>query len=82
VAEVFGEASVAIMMTGMGDDGVEGLRTIKQCGGRVVAQDRATSVVYGMPGAAVEAGVVDQSSPLDQIAGVIQSLALRSERRG
>jgi two-component system chemotaxis response regulator CheB len=76
VAEVFGEASLAIIMTGMGEDGVEGLRTLKQRGGRVVAQDRATSVVYGMPGAAVEAGVVDQSLPLDQIAGAILSWAL------
>ena len=81
VADVFGEAAIAIVMTGMGEDGVEGLRMVKQRGGRVVAQDRATSVVYGMPGAAVEAGVVDQSAPLDQIASVILRLVQRPLRK-
>ncbi len=81
VAGVFGEASIAVIMTGMGDDGVEGLRTVKQRGGRVVAQDRATSVVYGMPSAAVDAGVVDQSLPLDQIAGALLRLAQRASRK-
>jgi len=81
VADVFGDTSVAIVLTGMGEDGVEGLRTLKQRGGQVVAQDRATSVVYGMPGAAVEAGVVDQTLPLDQIASAIRGLALRTPRK-
>lgn len=81
VGAVFDEASMAVIMTGMGDDGVEGLRKLKQHGGRVVAQDRATSVVYGMPGAAVEAGVVDQSLPLDQITGAILRFAQRALRK-
>ncbi|MEO8496202.1 MAG: chemotaxis-specific protein-glutamate methyltransferase CheB [Planctomycetota bacterium] len=81
VADVFEQAAIAIMLTGMGDDGVEGLRTFKQRGGRVVAQDKATCVVYGMPSAAVEAGVVDQTVPLDKIASEIQHFMRRSRQR-
>lgn len=81
VAKVFEEASIAIIMTGMGDDGVEGLRTLKQRGGRVVAQDKASCVVFGMPGAAVEAGVVDQIVPLDKIATEIQHIMRRSQHK-
>ncbi len=74
VGDVFGSGSLAVILTGMGDDGVEGLRSLKQQGGRVIAQDSESSVVFGMPGAAVEAGVVDHTSPLDHIAAVIRKL--------
>lgn len=74
VGETFGEASIAVILTGMGDDGVDGLQILKQHGGRVIAQDRATSVVFGMPGSAIEAGVVDQVSPLDHISAMIGKL--------
>jgi two-component system chemotaxis response regulator CheB len=58
-AEALGSSVAAVMLTGMGSDGVAGLRAVKAAGGRVFAQDEKTSVVYGMPGAAVAAGVVD-----------------------
>jgi two-component system chemotaxis response regulator CheB len=50
---------VAVILTGMGNDGVDGLKTAKAAGATVLAQDEASSVVYGMPGEAVAAGVVD-----------------------
>jgi two-component system chemotaxis response regulator CheB len=68
VARVFGPASLGIILTGMGSDGVEGLRAIRAAGGKVIAQDKQTSWIYGMPGAAVDAGVVDLVLPLTAIA--------------
>jgi two-component system chemotaxis response regulator CheB len=68
VARGFGNATGAVILTGMGEDGVQGLRAVHQAGGRVIAQDEKTSVVFGMPGAAVAAGVADQVLPLDAIA--------------
>jgi two-component system chemotaxis response regulator CheB len=58
-----------MILTGMGEDGVQGLLAVHQAGGRVIAQDEKTSVVFGMPGAAVAAGLADQVLPLDAIAG-------------
>jgi two-component system chemotaxis response regulator CheB len=63
--------AMAVILTGMGSDGVLGLRLLKRHGCHVVAQDEASCVVYGMPRAAVEAGVVDAVLPLDQIAARI-----------
>jgi two-component system chemotaxis response regulator CheB len=66
-ARARGSSLVALILTGMGDDGVEGLRAVRQAGGQVIAQDEATSVVWGMPGAAVAAGLADSVLPLDAI---------------
>ena len=55
----------------MGSDGTLGLRLLKRKGCFVIAQDEASCVVFGMPKAAIEAGVVDEVSPLDAIAGRI-----------
>jgi two-component system chemotaxis response regulator CheB len=63
--------SLAVILTGMGSDGTLGLRLLKRNGCPVIAQDEASCVVYGMPRAAVEAGVVDSVLPLEQIAGRI-----------
>jgi two-component system chemotaxis response regulator CheB len=60
--------SLAVILTGMGSDGLAGLRLLKRSGCYVVAQDESSCVVYGMPRAAVEAGVVDAVLPLDEIA--------------
>jgi two-component system, chemotaxis family, protein-glutamate methylesterase/glutaminase len=68
VAATIGSNSIHVILTGMGRDGVDGLRTVRQRGGRVIAQDEATSVVFGMPGAAVAAGVVDEVLSLEAIA--------------
>ena len=53
VARAYGAGCVALILTGMGQDGLDGLRELRQAGGRVLAQDEATSVVFGMPGVAV-----------------------------
>jgi two-component system chemotaxis response regulator CheB len=67
-ALAYGASVAAVILTGMGCDGVEGLKAIKAAGGYVVAQDEATSIVYGMPGEAVAAGVVDAVLAIDGIA--------------
>jgi two-component system chemotaxis response regulator CheB len=59
-------------MTGMGSDGVTGLRLLKRRGATVIAQDEPSCVVFGMPGEAVKAGVVDVITPLSRIADEIQ----------
>lgn len=73
VASHFPGRSLAVILTGMGNDGATGLRLLKRQGCQVIAQDEATCVVYGMPKAAVEAKVVDWVLPLDSIAGRIVS---------
>ena len=71
VANSFAGRSMAVILTGMGNDGTLGLRLLKRQGCFTIAQDEASSVVYGMPKAAVEAGVVDVVLPLDAIAARI-----------
>lgn len=68
LAKFYGESLLAVILTGMGDDGVEGLREVKRRGGKILAQDEATSVVYGMPKAALESGLPDWVMPLGIIA--------------
>jgi len=70
-AHLFPGRSMAIILTGMGNDGTIGLRLLKRHNCLVIAQDEASCVVYGMPKSAVDAGVVDVSLPLDQIASRI-----------
>lgn len=67
-AQAYGASVAAVILTGMGSDGVEGLKAVKAAGGRVLAQDEASSVVYGMPGEAVSAGVVDAVLAVDEMA--------------
>jgi len=80
VASACGSGTVAVILTGMGRDGVEGLLRVRERGGRVLAQDEATSVVFGMPREAARAGVVDQVLPVDEIAGALRKLVARTER--
>lgn len=74
VGELYGAAALAVILTGMGHDGVEGLRVIKQNGGFVIGQDEASSVVYGMPRAAAAAGLVDRVVKLDDVARTLCEL--------
>ncbi len=62
-----GRDTTGIVLTGMGDDGVEGLVALHRAGAEVLAQDEASSIVYGMPGAAVASGSVDAIMPIDAI---------------
>ena len=70
-----GKRSVGITLTGMGSDGVKGLAGIKAAGGTTLAQDEASSVIYGMNREAIEGGAVQQVLPLDEIAAAMVQLA-------
>ena len=67
VAKVYGHAVLAAVLTGMGQDGMRGAEVIREAGGYVMAQDEATSVVWGMPGAVVQAGLAHSVLPLPQV---------------
>jgi two-component system, chemotaxis family, protein-glutamate methylesterase/glutaminase len=73
-ARAAGSRSVGVILTGMGDDGVLGARAILDAGGTVIAESEATAVVYGMPAAAVRAGVVTRSMTLHEIAELLTNL--------
>jgi len=77
IGEVYGGAAVAAILTGMGHDGLRGAEILKAQGATVLAQDEATSVVWGMPGAVVNAGLADRVLPLDRIAPEILRLVGR-----
>jgi two-component system chemotaxis response regulator CheB len=74
VARLYGASAVAAILTGMGQDGALGLKAIKAAGGRTLAQDEATSVIFGMPKAAIQLGAVDRVLPLDSLAEEIARL--------
>jgi len=75
VGEVFGGAAIAIILTGMGQDGLRGSETLRAQGASILAQDEASSVVWGMPGAVANAGLADLVLPLDQ---VVPEIVLRA----
>lgn len=77
VAEAGGKHVVAALLTGMGSDGAIGMEAIRKAGGRTIAEHEKTCVVYGMPRAAIELGVVDLVLPLPQIAGAIVDAVAR-----
>ena len=72
-----GNDVVAVILTGMGCDGREGMRRIKQNGGYCIAQDEETCVVYGMPKSVVDAGLADEICPLPKIAEAIEAAVRR-----
>ncbi|MEV4274394.1 protein-glutamate methylesterase/protein-glutamine glutaminase [Actinoplanes xinjiangensis] len=71
VAALYGGSCFATILTGMGQDGRGGAKVLRDTGAEVLAQDEATSVVWGMPGAVVAAGLADEVLPLDRIAGAL-----------
>jgi two-component system chemotaxis response regulator CheB len=75
VGETFGAASLGVILTGMGHDGVDGLAVIKKNGGYVIGQDEASAIVYGMPRAAAVAGLVDRVVPLAEVARALCDIA-------
>lgn len=73
-AEIFGASTLGVILTGMGQDGLDGTRAIVDRGGAVLAQDEASSVVWGMPGAVARAGLCDAVQPVPDIASTIVKL--------
>ena len=71
VARAYGARALGIVLTGMGTDGVEGLRAIRAAGGRTLAESEESCVIFGMPKAALEAGVAERAVPLSQMADEI-----------
>jgi two-component system chemotaxis response regulator CheB len=80
MARSLGSAALAVVLTGMGDDGAIGLKDIYDAGGRTIAEDSSTAVVYGMPKAAAELGAVGNMLPLDRIGPRLREISL-AERR-
>jgi two-component system chemotaxis response regulator CheB len=74
VAEYAGANAVGVILTGMGADGAEGLLKMRKAGARTIAQDEASSVVWGMPGEAVKRGAAEFVMSLHQIAGKAMEL--------
>ncbi|MFI6075125.1 chemotaxis response regulator protein-glutamate methylesterase [Actinoplanes sp. NPDC051343] len=71
VAALYGASAYATVLTGMGHDGRSGAKVLRDAGAEILAQDEATSVVWGMPGAVVGAGLADEVLPLDRIAAFL-----------
>jgi two-component system chemotaxis response regulator CheB len=70
-AEVYGPHALGVVLTGMGSDGTEGLRAIREQGGLTLAESEETCVIFGMPKSAIDAGVVHRVIALDRVAGEI-----------
>lgn len=71
VAQVYGDRALGVILTGMGQDGLRGCQTIRDRNGQILAQDESSSVVWGMPGFVVNAGLADAVLPLEQISAEI-----------
>jgi two-component system chemotaxis response regulator CheB len=74
-ARYAGNNAVGVIMTGMGDDGARGLLEMKEAGASTIAQDEATSVVFGMPHEAIKRGAADKVLPLEGISGAVMRLS-------
>ncbi|MEM6471455.1 MAG: chemotaxis response regulator protein-glutamate methylesterase [Planctomycetota bacterium] len=74
VAECYGKNSLGVVLTGMGQDGANGAKSLHDCGGTIVVQDRETSVVWGMPGEVVKRDLADRILPIDQIGGEVSRM--------
>jgi len=71
VVAAHGSAVLGVILTGMGQDGLRGCEMIRERHGQVIAQDEKSSVVWGMPGCVVQAGLADAVLPLDKVCGEI-----------
>jgi two-component system chemotaxis response regulator CheB len=80
VAACFGSAAIGVVLTGMGRDGADGLRKIREAGGRAVVQDRESSIVYGMPQAAMAAAGADSVASVRNIARIVTQICLDMQR--
>lgn len=75
VAKAYGAEAIGVILTGMGEDGAHGLKEMQLAGGRTVAQDEQTCVVFGMPKVAISLGAADRVVPLEDVAGAILNLS-------
>ncbi len=80
-ARTFGPNAIAVVLTGCGMDGTDGVQDIRAHGGTVIAQDEATSAHFGMPGAAIDSGAVDYVKALPAIAPMLMELVARLQTR-
>jgi two-component system chemotaxis response regulator CheB len=78
MAKIYGSRLLVVILTGMGADGQKGSAVVTEAGGSVIAQDEATSVVWGMPGAVATAGLCSAVLPLPEIAGYLRKLVMRT----
>lgn len=81
LAQVHGAEAAAVVLTGMGNDGLEGARAVKAAGGLVLAQDEATSAVFGMPKAVIDAGLPDKVGSVHELAYALAPLLSRTGKR-
>lgn len=77
VAASYGKRAIAVVATGTGTDGADGVRAINKAGGTVIVQNESSSDFFGMPGAAIQTGYADLILPLDELAGAIVDLVNR-----
>jgi two-component system chemotaxis response regulator CheB len=82
IARVYGARALAVVLTGMGQDGLKGCETLRSLGARIYVQDEASSVVWGMPGFVAKGGLADKILPLDQMgAEIVRATVLQSAAR-
>lgn len=82
VAKVYGGRALAVILTGMGQDGLKGCEVLRAAGARIYVQDEASSVVWGMPGFVARGGLADKVLPLDQIGGeIVRATTLQAAAR-
>jgi two-component system chemotaxis response regulator CheB len=82
VAEEFGEKSIAVLMTGMGEDGAQGMGLVKAAGGTTIAQSEESCVVFGMPKAAIERGYAVRVIALDVLANTLRAQCMHDRKTG
>lgn len=75
-AEVFRQDTIAVILTGMGNDGAKGIRKVKEFGGKVIAESEKSAIVFGMPRAAAETGLVDYIEDAHRIPGILEKLVI------
>lgn len=83
IGAVYGPRALAVVLTGMGQDGLKGCEMLRELGSRIYVQDEASSVVWGMPGFVARSGLADKILPLDQMGPeIVRATSMQSAARG